>query len=72
VLGFFRGKYHLPPPSTQVANRIISIARSITHIKEDKGKEPVSMGIRNGRLDITFQFDRKAGGETLSILFPEL
>lgn len=67
-----RGKYQLPPPSPQLADRIISIARAITHIDEDQGKEPVSMGIRNDRLDITFQFDRKAGGEIFSILFPEL
>ena len=67
-----RGKYQLPPPSPQVADRIISIARSITHIEEDQGKEPVSMGIRNDRLDITFQFDRTRKEESFSILFPEL
>src|SRR3990170_4561596 len=58
-----RGKYQLPPPSPKIADRIISIARSITHIDEDKGKEPVSLGLRNDRMDITFQFDRKAGEE---------
>ena len=67
-----RGKYQLPPPSSQIADRIISIARSITHIDEDQGKEPVSLGLRNDRMDITFQFDRKAGGEAFSILFPEM
>jgi hypothetical protein len=67
-----RGKYQLPPPSQQVADRIISIARSITHIDEDQGKEPVSMGIRNDRLEIIFQFDRRREGESFSILFPEL
>jgi hypothetical protein len=67
-----RGKYQLPPPSPQVADRIISISRSITHIDGDQGKEPVSLGLRNDRIELTFQFDRKAGGETFSILFPEL
>ena len=67
-----RGKYQLPPPSSQIADRIISIARSITHIDEDQGKEPVSLGLRSDRMDITFQFDRKAGGEGFSILFPEI
>lgn len=67
-----RGKYQLPPPSPKIADRVISIARSITHIDEDKGKEPVSFGLRNDRMDITFQFDRKAGGEAFSILFPEI
>jgi hypothetical protein len=67
-----RGKYQLPPPSVQVVDRIISIGRSITHIDEAKGKEPVSFGLRNDRLDLTFQFDRKKAGETFSILFPKL
>jgi hypothetical protein len=67
-----RGQYQLPPPSIQLADRIISIARSITHLEEDRGKEPVSLGLRNDRMDITFQFDRKGGEETFSILFPEL
>jgi hypothetical protein len=67
-----QGKYQLPPPNAQLANRIISIARSITHIDGDHGKEPVALGLRNDRIDITFQFDRKPGEESFSILFPEL
>lgn len=67
-----RGRYQLPPPDTQLANRVISIARSITHIDDDQGQEPVSLGLRNDRIDITFQFDRRDGGETFTILFPEL
>jgi len=67
-----RGKYQLPPPSSDLANRIIAIARSITHIDGDQGMQPVSLGLRNDRMDITFQFDRKSGEESFSILFPEL
>jgi hypothetical protein len=67
-----RGQYQLPPPSTQVADRIISIARAITHIDKSKGKETVSFGLRNDRIELTFQFDQKKEGESLSILFPKL
>jgi hypothetical protein len=67
-----RGKYQLPPPSTQVADRAISIARSITHIDKDQGREPLSFGLRNDRMELTFQFDRKNGADSLSILFPEI
>ncbi len=67
-----KGKYQLPPPTSQLADRIISIARAITHIDGDQGRLPVSMGLRNDRMDITFQFDRKEGGETFTISFPEL
>ena len=66
-----RGNYQLPPPGAQVADRIFSIARSITHIDEDQGEEPLSLGLRNDRMEITLQFDRKRGGESLSILFPK-
>jgi hypothetical protein len=65
-------KYQLPPPSVTVADRVISIARSITHIDQDQGQMPVSMGLRNDRMDITFGFDRKEGGESFTISFPEL
>lgn len=67
-----RGQYQFPPPSSQVADRIIFIARAITHVDEDHGKVPVSLGLRNDRIELTFQFDRKAGGESFLILFPEL
>jgi len=66
------GKYQLPPPSPQIADRIISIARSITHIDEDQGKVIVSLGLRNDRIELTFQFNRKPGEESLHITFPEL
>lgn len=65
-------KYQLPPPSAGLADQVISIARAITHIDEAKGKEPVSFGLRNDRIDLTFQFDKKKGGEVFSILFPKL
>lgn len=67
-----RGKYQLPPPNAQVAERIISIARAITHIDKDQGEEPVSFGLRNDRIELTFRFDRKNEGESFSILFPKL
>jgi len=67
-----KGKYQLPPPGAQLADRVISIARAITHIDKDQGKLPVSMGLRNDRMDITFHFDRKPDAESLIISFPEL
>ena len=67
-----RGSYQLPPPSAQLADRVISIARSITHIEEDQGQEPLSLGLKNDRLEITLQFARKGGGEFLTLLFSEI
>jgi hypothetical protein len=66
------GQYQLPPPNAQVADRIISIARAITHIDNDQGEEPVSFGLRNDRMELTFLFDRREEGDSFSILFPKL
>jgi len=66
-----RGNYQLPTPSAEVADRVFSIARSITHIDKDKGKSPLSLGLRNDRMEIKLEFDRKGGGESLSLVFPK-
>jgi len=67
-----RGKYQLPAPDVKLTDQVIAIARSITHITEDRGKLPVSLGLRNDRIEVTFEHDRKPQEETLLILFPEL
>jgi hypothetical protein len=66
-----RGSYQLPPPSTQVASQVFSIARSIAHIDKDQGKIPLSLGLRNDRMELTLEFDRKGGGEAFSVHFPK-
>jgi hypothetical protein len=66
-----RGNYQLPPPTVQVADRIFSIARSITHIEKDQGKSPLSLGLRNDRMELNLEIDRKGGGESLTIFFPK-
>lgn len=66
-----KGRYQLPPPGPQVAERIIAISRSITHIEDDHGVLPVSMGLRNDRVDLRFELDRKPEEETLRIHFPD-
>jgi len=66
-----RGNYQLPPPGAKLADRVFSIARSITHIDKDQGKSPLSLGLRNDRMEINLEFDRKGGGESLSLVFPK-
>ena len=66
-----RGRYQLPPPGAEVAARVFSIARSITHIDKDRGKSLFSLGLRNDRMEISLAFDRKGGGESLSLVFPK-
>ena len=66
-----RGQYQLPPPQAQLADRIFSIVRSITHIEEDRGSQPLSLGLRNDRMEITLELNRQGGAETLTLLFPQ-
>jgi len=66
-----RGSYQLPPPGAQLADRIFSIARSITHIEKDRGKSPLSLGLRSDRMEINLDIDRTGGGESLTIRFPK-
>ena len=66
-----RGSYQLPPPGAQMADRVFSIARSITHIDADQGKSVLSLGLRNDRMEISLEFERKEAGERLTLVFPK-
>lgn len=64
-----KGKYQLPPPGPEVTERIISIARSITGADRDSEEVPVSLGLRNDRIELKFRLNRTSTGETFSIQF---
>ena len=66
-----RGQYKLPAPQAKVADHIFSIVRSITHIDADRGSQPLSLGLRNDRMEITLELNRQGGAETLNLLFPQ-
>ncbi len=65
-----RGNYQLPPPGAELADRVFSIARSITHIEKDQGKSSLSLGLRNDRMEMGLEFKREGGGESLALIFP--
>ncbi len=65
-----RGNYQLPPPGAELADRVFSIARSITHIEKDQGKSSLSVGLRNDRMEMGLEFKREGGGESLALIFP--
>jgi hypothetical protein len=60
----------LPSPGSEVGGKIMNAIREITHIEEDKGKTPLSLGIRNDSIDLTITFKEKNGKEKISIKFP--
>ncbi len=66
------GKYKFPAPSPALTDQIFRVMRAITHLESGKGSEPLSLGIRNDRIELRVEFDSLEGGETLTILFPEI
>ncbi len=66
------GKYKLPAPSPALADQIFHVMRSITHLETGKGRQPLSLGIRNDRIELEIEFDSAEGEEMLFISFPEM
>jgi hypothetical protein len=64
------GKYVLPVPRADIADEIFKVMRSITHLESERGKEVLSLGLRNDRLELTVEFASTAGENTLTISFP--
>jgi hypothetical protein len=48
----------LPPPTDSIFDKIIEIVRAILHIEEDKGKLPLSLGLRNGEVNFIVKVKR--------------
>jgi hypothetical protein len=60
----------LPSPGSEVGGKIVDALREITHIEEDKGKIPLSLGIRNDSVNLQIKFKAKNGKEKITIKFP--
>jgi hypothetical protein len=60
----------LPSPGSEVGKKIMNALREITHIEEEKGKTPLSLGIRNDSVNLTIKFKEKNGKEKITIKFP--
>lgn len=60
----------LPSPGSEVGRKILDAVREITHIEEDKGKLPLSLGIRNDSVELNIKFKAKKDGEKITIKFP--
>lgn len=65
-------KLSLRAPSPELFAKIVGIVRAILHFDEDKGALPLSLGLRNGQLDVQVKLERKADKETLKMKFPQL
>ena len=64
------GKYKLPAPKPELADRMFGIMRSITHLEGPKAEEPLSLGLKNDRLELKVSFDTSGGTDSLTIGLP--
>jgi hypothetical protein len=60
----------LPSPGSDVGAKIIEALREVTHIEGDKGKMPLSLGIRNDSIELQVKMKSKDKGEKITIRFP--
>jgi hypothetical protein len=65
-------KMELPKPPGEIADKVFEIMRSITHLEGEKGKEPFSLGLRDGRMELGVKVEREEDKESLKFSFPAL
>jgi hypothetical protein len=61
----------LPAPSKAIAEKVMETVREITHIEGDKGKLPLSLGIRDSSIDIQVKVKSEGGENKISLKFGE-
>ena len=61
----------LPKPPSPIGRKVFDVVRDITHIEGDKGKVPVSIGIRDSSIELEMKLDRNGGGEEVVLNFPD-
>jgi len=61
----------LPAPSKATAEKVVEAVREITHIEGDKGKLPLSLGIRDSSIDIEVKVKSEGGENKISLKFGE-
>jgi hypothetical protein len=65
-------KMELPTPPGEIADKIFEIMRSITHLEGEKGREPFSLGLRDGRMELGVRVKKDDDKESLKFSFPGL
>ena len=65
-------KVSVKAPSPEIFQRIISIIRGILHLEEDNASMPLSLGLRNGQVDLQVKVERGENKEALKLKLPDL
>ncbi len=59
----------LPKPPTPIGRKVFDVVREITHIEEDKGKIPLSIGIRDSSIVLEMKLERDGAEEEVVLNF---
>ena len=59
----------LPAPSEKIADTIMDVVREITHIEEDKGLMPLSIGIRDSSVDLVVKVKSEGERDKVKLKF---
>jgi hypothetical protein len=62
-------KEELPAPSTDIADAVMDVVREITHIEEDKGRMPLSIGIRDSSVALEVKVKSKGERDKVKLKF---
>ncbi len=65
-------KMELPMPPGEITDKVFEIMRSITHLEGKKGREPFSLGLRDGRMELGVKVKKEEDKESLKLRFPGL
>lgn len=60
----------LPTPGKEVGDKIFNAVREITHLEGDKGKTPLSLGIRGNSIELTVKIKKDKDGRKVIFKFP--
>lgn len=60
----------LPSPGTAAGNKIIQDIRDITHLEGNTGESMLSLGVRDGSVDIKVIVKKDKKGENVVLQFP--
>lgn len=60
----------LPPPAPEIMKAVSNIIRDIIHLDKARGKSHLSLGLRNGDLDLLVEVKKETKKEYLTITFP--
>ena len=60
----------LPSTGTATGNKIIQDIRAITHLEENNGESMLTLGVREGSIDIKVTVKKDYKGEEVVLFFP--